>query len=153
MYQTDDVHMVFGKVAADHETDLLSRPDAQLVGVPDYRFRILWNVHGLHPPSPPFKVESETQFFRRSVLKMTGEGKGCMPVPVFVDVAVLAAMNVSCRSSRPGSPAGSRGSGSNATSTSLPLAQWVQALRLKTGDSIQLQVQGQVIVGLSVVSG
>jgi len=40
-----------------------------------------------------------------------------------------------------------------ATASSLPLAQWVQALQLKTGDLVQLQVQGQEIVDLTVVSG
>ena len=39
-----------------------------------------------------------------------------------------------------------------ATANSLPLAQWVQALQLKTGDSVQLLVQGQEVVSLTVVS-
>ncbi|MDA4136879.1 MAG: hypothetical protein OK449_07805 [Thaumarchaeota archaeon] len=39
-----------------------------------------------------------------------------------------------------------------ATANSLPFAQWVQALQLKTGDSIQIQVQGQEITGLTVVT-
>lgn len=39
-----------------------------------------------------------------------------------------------------------------ATANTLPLSQWVQALQLKTGDIVQLQVQGQEIVGLMLVS-
>jgi len=39
-----------------------------------------------------------------------------------------------------------------ATASSLPLAQWVQALQLKTGETVQLQVQGAEIVGLSVTA-
>jgi hypothetical protein len=39
-----------------------------------------------------------------------------------------------------------------ATANTLPLAQWVQALQLKDGDTVHLQVQGQEIVSLAVVS-
>jgi hypothetical protein len=39
-----------------------------------------------------------------------------------------------------------------ATASSLPFAQWVQALQLKAGDSVQIQVQGQQITGLTVVT-
>ena len=39
-----------------------------------------------------------------------------------------------------------------ATANTLPLAQWVQALQLKEGDTVQLHVQGQEIVGLTMVS-
>ncbi len=39
-----------------------------------------------------------------------------------------------------------------ATASSLPFDQWVQALQLKAGDSVQMHVQGQQIVSLKVTS-
>ncbi len=39
-----------------------------------------------------------------------------------------------------------------ATANTLPLAQWVQALQLKQGDTVQMQVQGEEIVSLAVAS-
>ena len=37
-----------------------------------------------------------------------------------------------------------------ASANTLPFSQWVQALHLKVGQTVQLQVQGQEIVGLKV---
>jgi hypothetical protein len=37
-----------------------------------------------------------------------------------------------------------------ATANTLPFGQWVQALQLKTGETVQLQVQGTEIVNLTI---
>ena len=39
-----------------------------------------------------------------------------------------------------------------ATASSLPLSQWVQALQLRPGETVQVQVQGTEIVNLTIPS-
>src|SRR5439155_22932568 len=52
--QTDDVHTVSGEVATYHESHPFPRLDTELVGVSDYRLRVLWYLHGPNQPGGSF---------------------------------------------------------------------------------------------------